>query len=331
MLIVCPTCQTSYQVNHAALGEAGRSVRCARCRTVWLAQAENIEARLAPAPADPESEGAVASLGGEPFDGAAEPQAADIEAPSASDTMTEQAAATAGPDPQRHADPANGPSPTDLPAVGQPAGGDVPPLALSEITIPASAAPAADEASKASDPVTLQQAREDIESIAARRRMRPIGGTRSFGTSTTRRALPALILLFAAVVAGLIAWRATVVRHLPQLASLYQMLHMPVNLRGLRFADIRLSRDTHDGVPVLVVEGQIVSSSAVPVEVPRLRFALRNAAGGEVYTWTVPPAQPTLAPGAALPFRSRLAAPPEDVRDVLVRFYNRRDTVAGLR
>src|SRR5579872_6160097 len=37
MQIVCPNCQTSYQVDASAVGPAGRSVRCARCHTVWFA------------------------------------------------------------------------------------------------------------------------------------------------------------------------------------------------------------------------------------------------------------------------------------------------------
>jgi predicted Zn finger-like uncharacterized protein len=37
MLIVCPSCATPYQVEAPLLGEQGRSVRCVRCRTVWLA------------------------------------------------------------------------------------------------------------------------------------------------------------------------------------------------------------------------------------------------------------------------------------------------------
>src|SRR3954470_5025392 len=37
MLIVCPSCQTSYDVTVASLGEAGRSVRCVRCLEVWFA------------------------------------------------------------------------------------------------------------------------------------------------------------------------------------------------------------------------------------------------------------------------------------------------------
>src|SRR4051812_42065540 len=37
MLIVCPNCATSYQVEPHSLGQDGRSVRCARCRNVWFA------------------------------------------------------------------------------------------------------------------------------------------------------------------------------------------------------------------------------------------------------------------------------------------------------
>ena len=33
MLIVCPSCSTSYAIEPGSLGSAGRTVRCARCRT----------------------------------------------------------------------------------------------------------------------------------------------------------------------------------------------------------------------------------------------------------------------------------------------------------
>jgi hypothetical protein len=44
----------------------------------------------------------------------------------------------------------------------------------------------------------------------------------------------------------------------------------------------------------------------------------------------VPP-RSVLPSGEALPFRSRLASPPPEGRDVLVRFFARRDLVAGMR
>ena len=41
MLIVCPTCATTYQIQLAALGAAGRSVRCSHCKNTWFATADS--------------------------------------------------------------------------------------------------------------------------------------------------------------------------------------------------------------------------------------------------------------------------------------------------
>src|ERR1043165_3871420 len=41
MQIVCPNCQTSYEVAAGSLGDAGRSVRCVRCRKIWFAAADS--------------------------------------------------------------------------------------------------------------------------------------------------------------------------------------------------------------------------------------------------------------------------------------------------
>ena len=38
---------------------------------------------------------------------------------------------------------------------------------------------------------------------------------------------------------------------------------------------------------------------------------------------------PILGPGDALPFRTRLASPPGDAKDVVVRFFTKRDRLAG--
>ena len=63
---------------------------------------------------------------------------------------------------------------------------------------------------------------------------------------------------------------------------------------------------------------------------PRLRFAVRNQGGQEIYSWTALPARNVLLAGETLPFRSRLASPPREGQQVLVRFFNRRDLVAGI-
>src|SRR5438045_9411338 len=51
MHIVCPHCTTSYAINPATLGAAGRTVRCSRCKEVWLARPQDAMEALAPEPA----------------------------------------------------------------------------------------------------------------------------------------------------------------------------------------------------------------------------------------------------------------------------------------
>ena len=166
----------------------------------------------------------------------------------------------------------------------------------------------------------------DIETVAARRA--PKAG------SKRRRAgrwpgLPTVILVLAGVIAALLNWRATVVRFVPQTASLFSAVGLSVNLRGLSLDNIKTSLEAHEGVSVLVVEGTIANLTRQLLEVPRLRFAVRNASGYEVYAWTALPTEPVLAPGDRAPFRSRLASPPADAQDVIVRFFNRRDVTAA--
>jgi hypothetical protein len=137
--------------------------------------------------------------------------------------------------------------------------------------------------------------------------------------------LPLLIFAMFVAVGAMLGLRKDVVRHVPQMASLYEAIGLPVNLRGLEFTHLKIGNEIHDGVPVLVVEGTILSKASMAVDVPRLRFALRNTSGAEIYSWTAIPSQAVLEPGQSLPFRSRLASPPAEGHDVQVRFFNHRD------
>jgi predicted Zn finger-like uncharacterized protein len=166
----------------------------------------------------------------------------------------------------------------------------------------------------------------DIETVAARH-ARPPGTKRR--RSRRWPGLPAIILVLAGIIAALLNWRATVVRFVPQTGSLFSAVGLPVNLRGLSLDNVKTSVEAHEGVTVLVVEGTIANVTRHSLDVPRLRFAVRNAAGYEVYAWTALPAEPVLAPGERAPFRSRLASPPADAQDIIVRFFNRRDVTAA--
>jgi hypothetical protein len=199
-------------------------------------------------------------------------------------------------------------------AAGQPdalAGADAPPLV-----------PGAPD-----DPLLEQHVGQDVETLAALRQARQASGRRW----RVKPSVTVVILLLIVFNAALINWRTDVVRAFPQTASLFAAIGLPVNLRGLEFANVAVSREQHEGVPVLVVEGLIISIAKAPVEVPRLRLAIKNESGGEIYSWTALPSRSILAPGEQLPFRSRLASPPADGREVLVRFFHRHDLATGTR
>jgi hypothetical protein len=90
------------------------------------------------------------------------------------------------------------------------------------------------------------------------------------------------------------------VRYLPQTGSLFSAIGLPVNLRQLAFEGVHVSTETDTGVAMVSIDGKIVSKSAKPVHMPRLRFAARNAQGREIYTWTARPERSTLAAGKTL-------------------------------
>jgi predicted Zn finger-like uncharacterized protein len=137
--------------------------------------------------------------------------------------------------------------------------------------------------------------------------------------------LPTACAAMGALILALMIWRADVVRLLPQTATFYKMVGLEVNLRGLAFKDIKVSNETVDGKPVLVIEGTIIGETKTPVELPRLRFSVRDAQGTEIYAWNAVLEQPVLKPGERAYFKSRLASPPPEGRNIDVRFFNKRD------
>lgn len=163
---------------------------------------------------------------------------------------------------------------------------------------------------------------EDVETVAARRARLAREAERK---KARRPTLAAMIAVAAAAAAAILGLRTEIVRLLPQTARLYAALGMPVNLRGLDIREVKIGGETHEGAPVLVIEGKVVSKAKQTVEVPKLRFAVRGDRGVEIYAWTVQAETRVLGAGESLPFRTRLASPPPQARDVVVRFLHRRD------
>jgi hypothetical protein len=313
-------------IDPASVGPAGRAVRCARCKTTWFA-------------GGPKKAPEVAAF--------VENVIAEAEAQAGETTKSKPRPAT------------DTPPPASLQAAADDFGGE-PPQPLAEppqaAPIPETAAPPLEPATHNTDlvpqqvpvaePVAIVDApslvppieqaplphpanaeldAEDLENFAARRQRLK---TKRQQARKSSRWTAVILVLFAFNVA-LVGARSEVVRYLPQTASLFAAIGLPVNLRNLKFENVRISKEGESGINMLIVEGTIVSTASKPTEVPRLRFAARNATGQEVYTWTALPSRSILGPGESLEFSSRLASPPADASDVMVRFFNAQDAAPG--
>jgi hypothetical protein len=172
---------------------------------------------------------------------------------------------------------------------------------------------------------------DDDEDQPKRSRLRELLSLPSFPPIPMLRGagLTATCGAMAALVVAMVVMRNDVVRLLPQTASFYRLVGLEVNLRGLAFKDIKITYETVDAKPVLVIEGMIVGDAREPVGLPRLRFSVRDAQGAEVYAWNAVLEQSVLKPGDRAWFKSRLASPPPEGRTIDIRFFNKRDVAAG--
>jgi hypothetical protein len=138
-----------------------------------------------------------------------------------------------------------------------------------------------------------------------------------------QRVILALVLIDAAIIGE----RADLVWAMPQTASFFAALGLPVNLRGVHFDRLAATAERRDGEPVLIVQGAIGNGTTQSMDVPQLRFAIRNADHQEIYSWTAVPSRERLSAGRRLAFRTELILPPADTRDVVVRFIDRDDSL----
>jgi predicted Zn finger-like uncharacterized protein len=289
MHIICPHCTTSYAINPATLGSAGRTVRCSRCKETWLARPEDAIEMADAMPA----------------------------------TMANRA---------KSAPPAENDPASEWEAMAREEEGQDAPV----VDSPSISAgwPAEGEGSQPSGdtdwPSAARQEAEDHAEVPVTTHGQRLA--RLFRLPSPPRipfmpsvGLPTACAAMGALILALMIWRADVVRLLPQTATFYKMVGLEVNLRGLAFKDIKVSNEIVDGKPVLVIEGTIIGETKKPVELPRLRFSVRDAQGTEIYAWNAVLEQPVLKPGERAYFKSRLASPPPEGRNIDVRFFNKRD------
>ena len=318
MKIACPNCDTKYALNSDVLGTHGRKMKCAKCAHVWTAQ--------------PDGAGQKAStvVQSRPDQLQDQEQAAPVEQAGATPERFGIGLVSQGPEAASAAQPDRFRS-DDIDRWEE----DL----KEERAAEEARASTESQFSKAgeSEPVLqrlMARLKKQIEhtkgqhfiasglqfAVIARWQnlIRSIAWIRGLNFPNQMALLIALMIP-ALLVSGLYVGRQFMDRQFPDLASLYAIVGIDVNLYGLQFEEVRTVRRPQDGVPILVVEGNVRNISENTRNIPRLQFIL-SGRNREVYAWQDDASRPPLEPGKTVRFRTVLASPPDVADELHVRF-----------
>ena len=131
-----------------------------------------------------------------------------------------------------------------------------------------------------------------------------------------------VLVLVIAALAGAAVWqRKQVIALWPPSLKLYETL----GLESVRASDglvihANPRRDDQNGVPRLVIEGEVINSATVALPVPQLQVELKDTSQHVVQTWTFTASTDRLLPGASVPFTTSVERPNEAATSMSVSF-----------
>jgi predicted Zn finger-like uncharacterized protein len=152
------------------------------------------------------------------------------------------------------------------------------------------------------------------------------GGQRRLWPRLVGWGLFAVALL--AILWGGYQYRQQIVDHWPAATRIYDFVGLevkPPSGYGLRVppATIRARRESENGIPILVISGEIVNESDRPQQVSRMRITLLDKEGDDskaLKEWIFTPEARSLPPGRRVPFRTSVANPPAEAKAVRIKF-----------
>jgi hypothetical protein len=147
----------------------------------------------------------------------------------------------------------------------------------------------------------------------------PVASDRQRARSRSMAGILALVAFVAGIPLLFFSAPESIVKLWPASASLYNALGMPVNTRGFKIIATH-TQEMNNTVPVIAIKGQIINETDRDLTVPRVRLAVRDQAGKELYHWTVLADQRHLGARQQGTFSARLESPPSDAYDLEVRF-----------
>jgi hypothetical protein len=134
-----------------------------------------------------------------------------------------------------------------------------------------------------------------------------------------------LLLIAAALVYGAYTYRRDIVALWPATARIYSALGISSDgaaAAGLRIVpeSIRFQQEAQNGVPALIVSGQIVNGSDRAARLAPIQIMLLGKDRTVMRTEPVKLEDRALQPGEKFEFRARIANPPAEVQSVRILF-----------
>jgi len=131
-----------------------------------------------------------------------------------------------------------------------------------------------------------------------------------------------VLLVVVGLAAGGTVWeRDAVIRAWPPAARLYSLFGLAVPQPGdVLKVTAQARRDEENGVPRLVIEGEVANISPEAQQVPKLKVELTDAAKHVVQSWSFDVSTERLLPGASVPFTTSVARPNEAATGMSVTF-----------
>jgi predicted Zn finger-like uncharacterized protein len=132
----------------------------------------------------------------------------------------------------------------------------------------------------------------------------------------------AAVILIAGLAAAAIIERDRIARLYPTTADVFARIGFPVSDIGIGL-DVRANKpvlDMANGLPTLVIDGNVVNVSSVARTVPKLTVMLLDQSDHDLQDVTVAPSTARLLPGESASFKTSITQPPEAAHHVVVVF-----------
>ena len=132
----------------------------------------------------------------------------------------------------------------------------------------------------------------------------------------------ALIVLMGAVLLTFWMGRFYLARRFPVMRQVYQAVGIDAVVagEGLDFKDTVFDVIFEQGVPVMLIRGNVINTGSVVLDVPFIHFVLFDGADRSVQEQTIVPIKEKIEPGEILPFETKVKPVRTTVRRVDITF-----------